>query len=143
MLRNPGDRQLHGRYRGRRPSLRHRGTGRSYVGLRQVEGKGATSIWSAAQLDFASEQTGQLAADGEAQTCASVLAAGAGICLLESLEDDPLLIQRNANASIGNLKSDNRSRFSQNRMIFAPAAPGSGDRQAHAPEFGKLERVGQ
>src|SRR5277367_1383535 len=48
MLRNPRGRQLYWRYRSWRPSLWHRRTGRSHVGLRQVEGKRAASIWSAA-----------------------------------------------------------------------------------------------
>ena len=60
----------------------------------------------AAQLNFAAQQTGQFAADGQAQTGAAVFAAGAGVCLLERLEDDALLLRRNADARIGDFEGD-------------------------------------
>jgi uncharacterized protein (TIGR03032 family) len=50
--------------------------------------------------DFAAQQEGQLAADGEAQSGAAVFAAGRGIGLLERLEDDLLLLGRDADAGI-------------------------------------------
>ena len=59
---------------------------------RQVEREGAAHARHAAQLDFAAEQVGELAADGEAEAGAAVFAAGAGIGLLERLEDDLLLL---------------------------------------------------
>ena len=58
------------------------------------------------QLDLAAEQVRELAADREAKTGAAVLAAGAGIGLLERLEDDLLLLERNADAGVGDLEGD-------------------------------------
>ena len=71
----------------------------------------------AAQLDFAAQQVGQFAADRQAQAGAAVLAAGAGIGLLEGLEDDSLLFRRDADAGVGHLERHHRSRASQDRMI--------------------------
>ena len=62
----------------------------------------------AAQLDLAAEQVGQLAADREAEAGAAVLAAGAGVGLLEGLEDDLLLLERDADAGVGDLEGDHR-----------------------------------
>ncbi len=73
-------------------------------------------------MDFAAEQAGQLAADGEAEAGAAVFAAGRGIGLLERLEDDLLLLQRNADAGIGDFESDDGRRLAKHRMIGAPAA---------------------
>ncbi len=73
---------------------------------------------SAAQLDFATQQAGQLAADRQTQPRSAVLAAGAGICLLEGLEDDALLVRWNANAGVRDFKSNHRCRFSENRVIL-------------------------
>ncbi len=58
-------------------------------------------------MDFAAEQAGQLTADGETETGAAVLAAGRGIRLLESLEDDFLLLERNADTGIRHLEGHN------------------------------------
>ena len=60
----------------------------------------------AAQLNLAAEQAGQLAADGEAEAGAAVLAAGAGVGLLERLEDDALLLGRDADAGVRHLEGD-------------------------------------
>ena len=83
-----------------------RSGGGADVGLRQVEGEGAALAGRAAQLDFAAEQAGQFAADGQAQAGAAVLAAGAGVGLLEGLEDDALLFRRDADAGVGDLEGD-------------------------------------
>ena len=76
---------------------------------RQVEREGAALAGRAAQLDLAAEQVGELAADGEAQAGAAVLAAGAGVRLLERLEDDLLLLGRDADAGVGDLEGDDRA----------------------------------
>ena len=65
----------------------------------------------AAQLNFASQQAGQFAADRQSQAGTAILAAGACIRLLERLEDDPLLFGRNANAGIGHLEGNDRSQL--------------------------------
>ena len=81
--------------------------------MRQVESERAALAGSAAQLNFAAQQAGQFAADRQPQAGAAVLAAGAGICLLEGLEDDALLLGRNADAGIGDLEGDDRGRLAQ------------------------------
>ena len=73
-------------------------------------------------MDFSAQQAGQFAADGESETRASVLAAGARVCLLESLEDDSLFFRRDANAGVGNFKSDDGGRAGKDRVRFAPTA---------------------
>ncbi len=71
-------------------------------------------------MDLAAQQVGQFAADRQPQAGAAVFAAGAGIGLLERLEDDSLLVQRNADAGIGDLERNHRCRAAQDRMVFAP-----------------------
>ena len=71
---------------------------------RQIERERAALARRAAQLDFAAEQIRKLAADREAEAGAAVFAAGAGIGLLEGLEDDALLLERNADAGVGDLE---------------------------------------
>ncbi len=56
--------------------------------------------WTLDELDFAAEQHGQLAADGQAEAGAAVFAGGAGVGLLEGLEDEPLLFRRDADAGV-------------------------------------------
>ncbi len=58
------------------------------------------------QPDLAAEQRRELAADREAEAGAAVLAAGAGVGLLERLEDQPLLLRRDADAGVGDLEGD-------------------------------------
>src|ERR1700687_96508 len=141
MFRDDGQ----GRWRHRRwiLSLHHGSARRAHIGLWQVEDEGAPLTGSAPQLDFSTEEAGQFAADRQPQTCSTVLTAGAGVCLLESLEDDPLLVQRNANAGIGNFKGHNRSSLPQDGVTLAPAARSQRRRQADASQFGELEGVGQ
>ena len=53
------------------------------------------------QADVAAKQRRQLAADGEAESGAAVLAARAGVGLMERLEDQLLLLRRDADAGVG------------------------------------------
>src|SRR5258708_7589090 len=131
-----------GGWRGVR-SLHYGRAGRSYVGLRQVKGESTSLSRSAAQLDFAAKQAGQLTTDCQPKTGAAVLAAGAGICLLEGLEDDPLFVRWNTDPGIGNLKGHHRRGPSQDRMIFAPTAFSLRDGEADASLFGEFEGIGQ
>src|SRR6202047_4707600 len=140
MFRDDGQRRRHSRWI---PSLHQGSAGWAYIGLWQVEDEGAPSTWSAPQLNFSTQEAGQFAADRQPQTGSTVLTAGAGVCLLESLEDDPLLVHRNTNAGIGNFKGDNGCGLSQDWVILAPAALSERHRQADASQFGELEGVGQ
>src|SRR5262245_19716543 len=64
----------------------------------QVEREDAALARRADDANFAAEQPRDLAADREAETRAAVFAAGRSVGLLEGLEDDPLLFDRNADA---------------------------------------------
>src|SRR6185437_3280125 len=78
------------------------------VGLREIQREYAAGAWRALQLDLAAQQAGELAADGKSQAGAAVLAAGAGIRLLECLEDDSLLIGGDTDAGVGDLERNDR-----------------------------------
>ena len=73
-------------------------------------------------MDFAAEQARQFAADGEAEAGAAIFPAGAGVGLLERLEDQLLLFQGNADAGVGHLEGDHGRRMVEDRMFGAPAA---------------------
>src|SRR5690606_16048496 len=66
------------------------------VGRRQVERERAALPRGARQADLAAEELGELAADREAEARAAVLARGRAVGLLERLEDDLLLVGRDA-----------------------------------------------
>ena len=67
-------------------------------------------------------EIGQLAADRQSETGAAILAAGAGIGLLEGLEDDLLLLGRDADAGVGHLERHHRGRLGECRVVRTPAA---------------------
>ena len=94
-------------------------------------------------MDFAAEQAREFAADGETEAGAAIFAAGAGIRLLERLEDQLLLFQGDADAGIGHLEGDDGRRVVEDRMLGAPAADGGRDGQLHAALGGELEGVRQ
>ena len=122
-------------------SLRHAADGGrgADISQRQIEREGAAHAGRAAQMDLPAKQVGQLAADGEAQAGAAVLAAGAGVGLLEGLEDDLLLLDRNADAGIGDLERHHRRRLVEHRMLRAPTAHRRRDVEPHAALGGELE----
>ena len=62
-----------------------------------------------AQLNFTTQQAGQFAADRKPKAGAAVLAARAGVRLLERLKDDALFFGRNADARVGDFERDHRS----------------------------------
>ena len=80
--------------------------GRAGVVERQVEGERAALPGDADEPDLAAEQRRQLAADRQTQAGAAVLAAGAGVGLLERLEDEPLLLRRDADAGVVDREGD-------------------------------------
>src|SRR5207249_109754 len=99
--------------------LRHGGSG---VRVRQIQREGAAAAWSADQADFTAEEIRQFAADRKAQARAAEFAAGAGILLLERFKNDPLLLRRDADAGIADLKGNDVWRAAQHRMIGGPPA---------------------
>ncbi len=121
----------------RRPDRRHEPTG-------QEQGERAALTGCAVQLDLAAEEAGQLAADGEPESGAAVLAAGAAVGLLEGLEDDLLLVGGDADARVGHREGDDEFLGAQVLALVAqcpgrPAADGEG----HPPVARELEGVGQ
>ena len=76
--------------------------------------------------DLAAEQPGDLAADGEAEARAAVLAARAAVGLLEGLEDDLLLVAGDADARVGDRERDDRLRAGSSELVVG--APALADR---------------
>src|SRR6185369_15362736 len=72
----------------------------------QVERERAPLTRRALDDDLAAEQTRDLAADREAETRAAVLAARRAVGLLERLEDEALLVARNADARVLDEEAD-------------------------------------
>ena len=95
------------RRRGRAPELT--AARRAGVGERQVQRERAALARLAAEADLAAEQGRELAADREAEAGAAVLAARAGVGLLERLEDQLLLLGRDADAGVGDHERDRRA----------------------------------
>src|SRR5437868_5297280 len=75
-------------------------TARRVVALRQVQREGAAFRRCADEAYLAAQQARQLAADGQAQARAAVLARRRSVGLLEGFEDDLLLVGRDADASV-------------------------------------------
>ena len=63
----------------------------------------------AREADLAAQQRRQLAADRQAEAGAAVLAAGARVGLLERLEDQLLLLGRDADAGVRDRERDRRA----------------------------------
>ena len=79
------------------------------------------------QADLAAEQPGDLAADRQAQARAAVLAAGAAVGLLERLEDDLLLVRRDADAGVATPRTPapSAARFRSSFSGLQPSRAGS------------------
>ncbi len=95
------------------------------------------------QMNFAAEEIGQLAADGEAQAGAAIFPAGAGVGLLKRFENQFLLLLGNANAGIGHLEGNNGRRMVEDGMFGAPAARRRRHAEANPALRGEFERVRQ
>ena len=133
-----------GRRRRPRPPHGARRRRRADIFDRQVEREGAAGARRAAQLDFAAEQARQLAADGEAEAGAAVFAAGAGVGLLERLEDDLLLFRRNADAGIATPRRRPPPAPGCSTGCSALQPPrGRDDVEPHAALLGEFEGVRQ
>src|SRR5581483_7595571 len=110
---------------------------------RQIERKRTANAGRAAKLDLAAEQIGELAADRQPQAGTAVFSAGARIRLLEGLEDDLLLLRRNAHAGIGDLEGDDGGSILQGRVLRAPTGYCGRYAQPHPAMLGEFEGVRQ
>src|SRR6202011_1138845 len=97
----------------------------------------------ALKMNFTTQQVRQLAADRQTEASAAVFSAGAGIRLLECLEDQLLLLLGNADAAIRHLEGDDGGRMAEDGMLGAPAAQGGRNAEPHAALRGELECVRQ
>src|SRR5207244_4338376 len=75
----------------------------------QVERERAALARLALEADLSAEQLGEVAADAQAEAGAVVLAAGGAVGLLKSLEDDLVLLTRNADAGVDDRELDDRA----------------------------------
>src|SRR5262245_62155670 len=96
----------------------HHDTGENWanIGMGQIEHKRAARAGRAAQLDFAAEQVREFPADRQPKPGPAILAAGAGVGLLEGFKDDLLLFKRNSDARVGNLEGHHGRRSFEDRM---------------------------
>src|SRR6202044_3639071 len=110
---------------------------------RQVQRKGAAAARDAAETNLTAQQMRQLAADGQSQARATVLAGGSGVSLLECLKDDALFLWRDADAGVADREFDHDRNLRQGRMIRRPAAVCDAHPQPYATVLGELEGVGE
>src|SRR5205085_11647449 len=97
----------------------------------------------ARHADLAAEQPRDLAADGEAEARAAVLARGRCIGLLERLEDDALLLLGDADAGVDDAEGDD-ARSAVERVVSRRPPPRHRlDPQRHAPLLRELEGVAE
>src|SRR6185312_294144 len=129
------------RQRRRRLGLVRVADRRAHVVEWDVKREGAASARSAAQPDLAAEQGRQFAADGKPETCAAVLARGAGIGLLEGFEDDLLLVGGDADAGVLDRDRHHHRRLVEDGMTGRPTGFGHLRVQAYAALLGELEGV--
>src|SRR5262249_42788530 len=113
------------------------------VSYRQIKGKCAADARCAAQLNFAAQQVRKLAADRESQAGTAIFAAGAGIGLLERLEDDLLLFGGGVDAGVGDPEGADSLPLAEDRVCRGPAAGRGGDLEMDAAAGGKLECIRQ
>src|SRR5690606_38754420 len=97
----------------------------------------------AREADLAAEDPADLAADRETEAGAAELAAGAAVGLLEGLEDDQLLVARDADAGVADPEGDDGLRPRQGLVLGAPAVRGRHDLHVDPPALRELEGVRQ
>src|SRR5207245_2532631 len=95
------------------------------------------------ESDLAAEELRELARDGEAEARAAVLARSRAVGLLERLEDDLLLLGRDADAGVAHLEGDDMLGGLQRLGVRRPARDRRADRDRHVADVRELERVRQ
>src|SRR2546422_3823675 len=91
------------------------------VAKRQIEREDATLPPHASELDLTAEQQCQFATDRETKAGAAIFSRCSGVGLLEGLENQLLLLRRNAGAGILDGESDHVLRLAEHGMIDTPA----------------------
>src|SRR5262249_15934041 len=91
--------------------------------------------------NFSTQQLRDLAADRKAQPRAAVFTAGRPVGLLESLEDDPLLFDRNADAGVADRKCDHLVGMVERLARVIASAFGHLDVERNVTSFSELEGV--
>ena len=107
---------------------------RSEVFHGEIEREHAAFVGDAHDVDRASEEPRDLATDGEAETRAAVLSTGRPVRLLEGLEDELLLLRRDADARVADGERDHARALLLRRLLH---------RHRDAALGGELERVRQ
>src|SRR6185437_6550803 len=135
-----------GRDIGRR-AWRHDRLGHRVLGLagrlqRQIEREDAALARHALDLDRPAEQAGDLAADRQAEAGAAKFAAGGAVGLLESLEDDAVLVAGDADAGIGDGEGDDIAREAAGARHTGTEGE-TRDLERDAAALGEFKRVGQ
>src|SRR5207245_11608513 len=102
----------------------------------------AAEVRAASQLNFAAKESRELAADSEAKAGAAVFPAGRRVRLLKSLEDDLLLFERNAYASVRHLECNDDRCLAEHGMVGSPAANRSRDIELDPALRCELEGIG-
>src|SRR5690606_21981377 len=95
--------------RGRRPPCQLRGSRAARHGAvapREIEGERAPLAGLAVDPELPAQEIGDLAADGEAEPGTTVLAVRPTVRLLKRLEDDVVLLARDADPGVAHVEGD-------------------------------------
>ena len=114
---------------------------RSRIGQRQVERERAAFSERAAQSDLATQQLREFTADRQAEAGAAVLPARGRIGLLERLEYEPLLVERDPDPGVRHGKCDHARGRVQGLVLRAPARGRARHAERHTAFRSELERV--
>jgi hypothetical protein len=111
--------------------------------LRQVKGEGAADAFLTLDVEFAVQQPRDFTADGQSQPGAAVAPGGAGVGLLERLENELALFRRDADAGVADTEGHHQRRMREARIVWIPAAARDPRRQRDATPAAEFERVRQ
>src|SRR5579875_2323808 len=126
---------------GAQPGFSGRAPGRRFVDVRQEERELAAFARRACQLDVPAQEFCDLAAYGQAQPGAAKLAAGGAVGLVEGLEDQLLLVGRDAYSGVDHREGDHGRRPVEDLVLRVPSPGRRLDHQLDAALFRELEGV--
>src|SRR3954470_16071441 len=106
-----------------------------------VQGKGRPFTGLRSNLQLAAEEAGDFTADRKTKPRAAIFAAGRSIGLLESFENQLLLVLRNADAGVGDGDLYCPACSSKSEVRRAPTALRRADGQSDTALRGELESV--